>query len=277
MTNRFSTAAILIIVLILFLAVRTVRSVPAGHVGIVDFFGSVSEKTLPPGLNFVNPLARLHKMSIQSRETKQTMDTPSSEGLTVHLEVSLIFHLDPLKAVDVYKTVGLHYDSVLIDPNIRSVVREITSSFEAKSLYSADREKMSRAITEHIVASVEPRGVVVERLLLRDVGLPAKLQASIQEKLSAEQEASRMQFVLQKEKQEAERKRIEAEGISVFQKVVTEGISENLLRWKGIEATRDLASSPNAKVVIVGSGRDGLPLILGGDMTLQPPPAQPRQ
>ena len=122
---------------------------------------------------------------------------------------------------------------------------------------------MSSEINQHIVAAIEPRGVVVERMLLRDVALPPRLQQAIQEKLSAEQEAARMQFVLLKEKQEAERKKIEAEGISSFQKIVTEGINENLLKWKGIEATETLSKSPNAKVVVIGNPKNGLPLILG--------------
>ena len=132
---------------------------------------------------------------------------------------------------------------------------------------------MSSEINQHIIAAVEPRGMVIERMLLRDVALPLRLQQAIQEKLSAEQEAARMQFVLLKEKQEAERKKIEAEGISSFQKIVAEGINDNLLKWKGIEATKELALSHNSKVVIIGSGKEGLPVILGGDTN--PPAGQP--
>ena len=248
-----------------FLVLKSVRTVPAGHVGVLDLFGRVSEATLAPGLHIVNPLASVQRLSVQTREIKEVMDTPSSEGLIVHLEISTIFHLDAAKAVEVYKTVGLEYDQILLHPNIRSAVREITSSYEAKALYSPEREKMGLQINEHVRSALQPRGIVVESVLLRDVKLPERLQAAIQEKLSAEQEAARMQFVLLKEQREAERKKIEGEGIAQFQKIVTEGISENLLRWKGIEATKDLANSPNAKIVIVGAGKDGLPIILGGD------------
>jgi regulator of protease activity HflC (stomatin/prohibitin superfamily) len=254
-------AVVVGVVILLMLAFRTV---PAGHVGVVDLFGRVGDETLAPGLHLVNPLARVHRMSVQTRQIKEVMDTPSSEGLTVHLEISTIFHLNPAKAVEVYKTVGLDYDEILLHPNIRSAVREITSSYEAKALYSPEREKMGQQINEHVRTTVEPRGVLVESVLLRDVKLPERLQASIQEKLSAEQEAARMQFVLMKEQREAERKKIEGEGIATFQKIVTEGISENLLKWKGIEATKELATSPNAKIVIIG-GKDGLPVILGSD------------
>jgi len=212
-------------------------------------------------------------MSVQTHEVKETMDTPSSEGLIVHLDVSILYHLDPATATDVYRTIGRDYETVLVKPNVRSAVREVTSSYQAKALYSPEREKMSSEINQHIIAAVEPRGMVIERMLLRDVALPLRLQQAIQEKLSAEQEAARMQFVLLKEKQEAERKKIEAEGISSFQKIVAEGINDNLLKWKGIEATKELALSHNSKVVIIGSGKEGLPVILGGDTN--PPAGQP--
>src|SRR5437763_13810311 len=134
---------------------------------------------------------------------------------------------------------------------------------------------MSSDINQNIIAAVEPGGVVIERMLLRDVALPPRLQQAIQEKLSAEQEAARMQFVLLKEKQEAERKRIEAEGIATFQKIVAEGINENLLKWRGIEATKELALSGNSKVVIIGAGKEGLPIILGSDTSGAAAPAAP--
>ena len=268
-------AAFVLIVLIVlfFVLVRSARVVPAGHVGVVDLFGKVRAEALPSGLHFVNPLASVHRMSVQTSEVKETMDTPSSEGLIVHLDVSILYHLDPAKAPDVYRTIGRDYETVLVTPNVRSAVREVTSSYQAKALYSAEREKMSSDINQNIVTAIEPRGIVIERMLLRDVALPPRLQQAIQEKLSAEQEASRMQFILLKEKQEAERKKIEAEGISSFQKIVTEGINENLLKWKGIEATKELALSGNSKVVIIGAGREGLPIILGGDTA--PSPAHP--
>ena len=266
-----STFTFVIIIIVLFLLIRSARVVPAGHVGVVDLFGKVRAEALPSGLHLINPLASVHRMSVQTSEVKETMDTPSSEGLTVHLDVSVLYHLDPAKAAEVYRSIGLNYESVVVVPNVRSSVRETTSSYEAKALYSAEREKMSTEINQHILAAIEPRGITIERMLLRDVALPPRLQQAIQEKLGAEQEASRMQFVLLKEKQEAERKKIEAEGISSFQKIVTEGINENLLKWKGIEATKELALSNNSKIVVIGSGKEGLPIILGGDTT----PAKP--
>jgi prohibitin 1 len=237
--------------------------VPAGHVGVIDFFGRVSPNTLKAGINLVNPLARVVKMSVKTQEMKEGMDVPSKEGLSVQLEVSVLYHLDPEKAADVYKSVGENYTSILLEPQFRSVSRGVTAGFEAKALYTSERELLANQIYEHLRGLVEPRGISIESTPLRRVGLPRGLSQSIEEKLRAEQESQRMQFVLAKERQEAERKRIEAQGIADFQNIVARGISEQLLRWKGIEATERLANSANAKTVIVGSGKDGLPLILG--------------
>ncbi|MEW6060307.1 MAG: prohibitin family protein [Bacteroidota bacterium] len=235
--------------------------IPAGHVGVVDFFGTVSDNTLKSGINFVNPLARVIKMSVKTQEIKEVMDVPSKEGLTVQLEVSILYHLNPEKAADVYKTVGENYESVILEPQFRSVTRGVTASFEAKALYTSEREHLSQLLLKEIEKATSERGVVVESAPLRRVTLPAGLSASIEQKLQAEQESQRMQFILTKEKQEADRKRIEAQGISDFQKIVNQGLNEQLLRWKGIEATEKLANSPNTKVIVIG-GKDGLPLIL---------------
>ncbi|NUN68699.1 MAG: prohibitin family protein [Bacteroidetes bacterium] len=235
--------------------------IPAGSVGVVDFFGTVSENTLKSGINFVNPLARIVKMSIKTQEIKEVMDVPSKEGLTVQLEVSVLYHLNPEKAADVYKTVGEEYESIILEPQFRSVTRGVTASFEAKALYTSEREHLSQLLLSEIVKATSERGITVESAPLRRVTLPAGLSNSIEQKLQSEQESQRMQFVLTKEKQEADRKRIEAQGISDFQKIVNQGLNSQLLQWKGIEATEKLANSPNTKVIIVG-GKDGLPLIL---------------
>ena len=236
--------------------------VPAGNVGVVDFLGTVSDNTLKAGINLVNPLARVIKFSVKTQEVKEVMDVPSKEGLTVQLEISLLFHLNPDKAAEVYKSVGEDYIGVILEPQFRSVSRGVTAGYEAKALYTSEREMLAQLIQRDLEKIVEPRGVTVEAAPLRRVGLPPGLSQSIEEKLRAEQESQRMQFVLTKERQEADRKRIEAQGISDFQNIVTKGISQLLLEWKGIEATEKLAASQNAKIVIIGSGKTGLPVIL---------------
>jgi regulator of protease activity HflC (stomatin/prohibitin superfamily) len=242
---------------------KTITVIPAGHVGVVDLFGQVSPTTLKSGIQFVNPLARVVKMSIQTQEIKETMDVPSKEGLTMQIEVSVLYHLDPEKAQEVYRTVGEEFVPVLLEPQFRSVTRGVTAAYEAKALSTSEREQLAHVIAADLRKLVEGRGVVVEATPMRKLTLPQRLAGAIEEKLGAEQESQRMQFVLQKEKQEADRKRIEAEGISDFQKIVSQGINDGLLRWKGIEATMKIAESTNAKVVVIGSGKDGLPIILG--------------
>lgn len=261
-TRGTSSIAMLVAIGAGFIALSNCFTViPAGHVGVIDFFGTVSDNTLKSGINFVNPLARIVKMSIQTQEMKEVMDVPSKEGLTVQLEVSVLYHLNPEKAADVYKTVGESYEGIILEPQFRSVTRGVTASFEAKALYTSEREHLSKMILDEITTATAARGISVESAPLRRVSLPGGLSASIEQKLQSEQESQRMQFVLTKEKQEADRKRIEAQGISDFQKIVNQGLNSQLLTWKGIEATEKLANSPNTKVIIVG-GKDGLPMIL---------------
>ena len=255
----FGAAAIFFLILALS---QTFTVVPAGNVGVVDFFGTVSDMTLKAGINMINPLAKVVKFSVKTEEIKEAMDVPSKEGLTVRLELSALFHLNPDKAAEVYKTIGENYIQIILEPQFRSVARGVTAGYDARALYTSEREVLAQIIQKDLEKLVEPRGITIEATPLRQVGLPSGLTESITEKLRAEQESQRMQFVLTKEKQEADRKRIEAQGISDFQNIVAHNISDQLLRWKGIEATEKLAASPNAKIVIIGAGKDGLPLIL---------------
>lgn len=240
---------------------KSVVVIPAGHVGVVDFFGTVSNNSLKPGINLVNPFARVEKMSIKTQEVKEVATVPTKEGLAINLEVSVLYHLDAAKAPDVYKTVGPVYSDIILAPQFRSVIRTVTAGYEAKALYTSVREQLAQGIADELKKIVEPRGIAIENVPLRNIQLPAKVSEAIEEKLRAEQESERMQFVLKKEKLEADRKRIEAQGITDFQKIVSEGLNKELLQWKGIEATEKLAASDNAKIVVVG-GKDGLPLIM---------------
>jgi regulator of protease activity HflC (stomatin/prohibitin superfamily) len=239
--------------------------IPAGHVGVLDFFGVVSDNTLYPGVNLVNPIANIIKFDARTQELKEEMTVPSKEGLTVQLEISILFSLSFENANKIYKTVGENYVEKILIPQFRSVVRGVTAKYEARSLYTADREKLAKEIETELASLVGPRGITLEAAPMRQIKLPAGLTASIEEKLKSEQESQRMTFILERERQEAERKRIEAQGIADFQNIVAKGISDQLLKWKGIEATEKLANSQNSKIIVIGSGKDGLPIILGGD------------
>jgi prohibitin 1 len=241
------------------------RTVPAGHVGVKDFFGQVSMQPLPPGIRLVVPFTRVVKMSVQTQEIKEVAEVPSQEGLILNLETSLLFQLDPARAADIYRTVGSDYVGTIVEPQFRSAIREITASYEAKALYSAERERIATEIFALFRRIAGERGIIVQQVLLRKIGLPPVVANAIQEKLRREQEAEQMKFVLQKEQQEAERKRIEAQGVADFQRIVAQGISAQLLEWKGIEATEKLAGSANTKIVVIGNTKTGLPIILSGE------------
>jgi regulator of protease activity HflC (stomatin/prohibitin superfamily) len=259
--RRGIIAAILFFIVILGAPITVV---PAGHVGVKDFFGSVSSSVLPAGVHLVFPFTRVVKMSIQTQELKETAEVPSKEGLMMDLEGSLLYRLDPEGAARMYKTVGASYAEVVVVPQVRSAIREITASYDAKALYSSEREQIARETFELFKKMSAGRGIIAESVLLRKIGLPPIVAGAIQEKLKREQESEQMKFVLQKESQEAERKRIEAQGIADFQRIVAQGISPQLLEWKGIEATEKLAMSPNSKIVVIGNPKSGLPIILGG-------------
>jgi regulator of protease activity HflC (stomatin/prohibitin superfamily) len=249
-----------IVVILLF---SSITKVPTGTVGVLTLFGRVTGEVLPEGMHLINPLKSSNEMSIRTQELKESASVPSSEGLVINLDTSLIYHLNPEKAADAYQKIGPNYVMVLIEPNLRAAIREATASHSANALYTGERELVARQIFEQLTTQLGARGIQVENVLLRDIQLPQTLKASIESKQQAEQEALAMNFRLQKEKQEAERKRIEAAGIRDFQQIVAQGISPALLEWKGIEATENLSKSANAKVVVIGNSKNGLPLILG--------------
>ena len=252
--------AAFLVVILLFSSITRVAS---GHVGVLTLFGRVTGEILPEGIHLINPFKSSTEMSIRTQEIKESASVPSAEGLVMNLDTSLIYHLDPAKAAEVYQKIGPNYLIVFIEPNLRAAIREATASHTANALYSGERELVAKQIRDQLTALLGQRGILVEAILLRDIQLPLTLKTSIETKQQAEQEALAMNFRLQKEKQEAERKRIEAAGIRDFQQIVAQGISTQLLEWKGIEATENLAKSANAKVVVIGNSKNGLPLILG--------------
>jgi len=259
--SKFLRVLAVVFLVILFFA--SVVSVPTGHVGVLTLFGRVTGETLGEGIHLINPLKSVQRLSIQTQSVKESANVPSNEGLILALDTSLLFHLDRSKAAEVYQRVGANYAEKIVEPTLRAAIRAATSAHTANALYTNARELVQQQIQEELTAQLAPRGVIIENVLLRDVQLPAMLKTSIEAKQQAEQDALRMNFILQKEKQEAERKRIEAQGIADFQKIVAQGISTQLLEWKGIEATEKLATSSNSKVVVVGNTKNGLPLILG--------------
>jgi regulator of protease activity HflC (stomatin/prohibitin superfamily) len=249
-----------VLVIVLF---SSITRVDTGHVGVLTLFGRVTGETLGEGIHLINPLKTNNEMSVQTQTIKESASVPSSEGLMMALDTSLIFHLNPDRAAEVFQKIGADYQDKVVENQLRSAIRESTASHTANALYTGEREIVAKQIQYRISEDLAKRGITVEAVLLRDIQLPATLKASIEAKQQAEQEALAMNFRLQKETQEAQRKRIEAAGVRDFQQIVAQGITPSLLEWKGIEATENLAKSGNAKVVVIGNNKNGLPLILG--------------
>src|SRR5579863_3975991 len=253
-------AAFLLVILLF----SSITRVGTGHVGVLTLFGKVQGgETLGEGIHLINPLKTNNELSIQTQTLKESASVPSSEGLMMSLDTSLIYHLNPDHAAEVFQKIGADYENVVVEPTLRSAIREATASHTANALYTGEREMVGKQIYDRVTAQLNQRGLSVENVLLRDIQLPATLKAAIEAKQQAEQESLAMNFRLQKETQEAQRKRIEAAGVRDFQQIVAQGISAQLLEWKGIEATENLAKSPNSKVVVIGNNKNGLPLILG--------------
>jgi len=238
-----------------------IRIVPAGTVGVVDLFGKVSSVERKAGLNLVNPLAKLVIMNIKTEEIKETMSVPSREGLSVSLEVSILYRLNPELASDVYRKVGVGYRNVVIVPQFRSVCRGVTVNYDAKALYTSSREVMAQKVFDDLEGMLKDRGVILEKALLRSIKLPVTVSGAIELKLKTEQESEQMKFVLEKEKKEAERKVIEAEGIAKAQEIINKTLTAAYLQHESIQAQRKMAESPNHTTVYIPVGDSGLPLV----------------
>mmetsp|Transcript_66158 Transcript_66158/g.149354 ORF Transcript_66158/g.149354 Transcript_66158/m.149354 type:complete len:317 (+) Transcript_66158:75-1025(+) len=260
--GRYGLSAVGAMAVLLFFSLR---QVPAAHIGLVVMFGSVRESVLLSGLHVVNPVASVIQFNTKTQLLYSENIVPTQEGMNVELDVSLLYHADPSMIRDLYLSIGEEYKNVLILPELQSAVRGLTSEVSAKALYTSGRTEIRQKLVAELTTKLAPRGVILEDVLLKGIKLPVILTDAIEAKAKAEQESQRMEFVLSKEKQEAERKKIEAEGVQSFQKIVSEGISPELLQWKGIEATERLAESPNAKIVMMGNSASSLPVLLSAD------------
>jgi regulator of protease activity HflC (stomatin/prohibitin superfamily) len=237
---------------------RATTIVPAGHVGIIDTFGQVADRILQPGLHLRNPLSKIVHLSVQTQEFKETTQTPSKEGLMMDVDVSILYRLNPEQAKAIYQTVGTNYVEVVVLPEFRSLIRNTTAQFNAQEIYTSQRQAVAQKIRQDLAQVVSRRGVIVEDTPLRNVTLPQNLSATIESKLQADQESQRMEFVLSKEKQEADRKKIAAQGEAEAQKILATGLSDQVLRLREIEAMQKIADSKNTKVVVMGTGSKGV-------------------
>ncbi len=234
------------------LAFTTIVIIGAGEVGVYSLFGKVRDAELQSGIHLKNPFARVTSMSIRTEEYTMSkvanegrvqgddaIPALTREGLSVTLDITVLFHLESDKASELYRDVGLNFEEKVIRPEIRSIIREVIAFYDAKDIYSEKRDEVVKRIQDKLTVKLETRGIKVEDVLLRDVTLPANLAQAIQEKLAADQEQQKYDFILQKEKKEAERKRIEAAGQRDSQKIINESLTTNYLYYQYINQLKD--------------------------------------
>nr|MBN2277894.1 prohibitin family protein [candidate division Zixibacteria bacterium] len=242
--------------------------IPSGHRGVFYYkFGDGTEmgKIYAEGFNWHFPWNTMFVYQIQLNESREDLHVLSADGASIGLEVTIWYRPVADKLDSLQITVGKNYFNIAVAPAMRGVARAVVGKYKPEEIYSSKREAIASEILSEMQGLMVQKFISVENIIIRNVVLPQKITEAINAKLEADQEAQKMEFVLLKEKQEAERKRIEAQGIADFQKIVASGVTPSLLTWKGIEATQKLAESQNTKIVIIGDSKHGLPVILGGN------------
>jgi regulator of protease activity HflC (stomatin/prohibitin superfamily) len=250
-------------------------TIQPGEVGVQVLFGKVQERTLPSGLHFINPLVKVEQFNIKTQNYTMSsvhdegdkmgddaIRVLAADGLEVTIDLTVLYRVVETKAPDVLKEIGQGYREVIVRPVTRTKIRDNAVNYDAVSLYSTKRDEFQAKIFDDIQKLFRSRGLELEQLLVRNITLPNSVKETIESKINAEQESQKMQFVLAKEKQEADRKRVEAQGIADYQKIISTNLTGNQLQYELIKAQKELALSPNAKIVIMGGGNKDMPLIL---------------
>jgi regulator of protease activity HflC (stomatin/prohibitin superfamily) len=266
-----SLGALLMVFGLLFSALVQIE---AGEVGVQTLFGKVQPRILESGLNVVNPFVEVKHIDVKTQNytmsgitsegEKQGDDAIrvlSADGLEVVIDLTVLYRVLPTEAARLYRQVGLDYRNTIVRPITRTKIRDNAVYYDAVALYSSKRDEFQNRIYKSIESDFRQRGLVLEQLLVRNITLPRSVKATIESKINAEQEAQKMQFVLQKEKQEAERRRIEAQGIADYQRIINNELTDKLLQYETIKANKEIALSPNSKVIIMGNSKN-IPLLL---------------
>lgn len=261
-----------IFLILIAVAFSTIVQIGAGEVGVQKLFGKVDNRVLESGLNVVNPLVEVVNFDIRTQNYTMSavhdegaksgddaIHVLSADGLEVIVDLTVLYRVVPTEAPRILRQVGTDYVNVLVRPICRTKIRDNAVYYDAVALYSTKRDEFQGRIFNSINKDFKERGLMLEQLLVRNLTLPASVKTSIESKINAEQDAQKMTFVLQKEKQEAERKRVEAQGIADYQKILSTGLSDKQLQYEMIKA---ISTSPNAKLIIMGTGSKGTPVIL---------------
>jgi regulator of protease activity HflC (stomatin/prohibitin superfamily) len=264
---------IAVLVILAGVLIKCIVQIEAGQVGVKSLFGRVQNDVLPSGLHFINPFVEVQRLDIKTQnytmsgihdEGTKTGDDAirvlTADGLEVTIDLTVLYKLLPSEAPRLVRETGIDYTDKIVRPLTRTKIRDNAVYYEAISLYSNKRDEFQQRIFKSIEDDFRKRGLILEQLLVRNITLPQSVKTSIEQKISAEQDAQKMQFVLQKERQEADRKRVEAQGISDYQRIINTGLTDQQIQYEQIKAYLELAKSPNAKVIIMGKGN--APVIL---------------
>lgn len=243
------------------------RVVRPGEIGIKQTLGKMHGGSRQPGSIFFNPFTtRVVKINTRTVESFQTLPLPTKEGLSVNAEISLLYHIKPEEASNVYQKFGTNYEEVMVLSNFRATAREISARYYAKELYATARQNVEKAIVDELKLHIEQYGFMIDAVLLKDIVLPSQIMASIESKVQAEQDALKMEFVIDKQKKEAERQRIEAEGIKAAQDILSQSLTDKILEYNRIKMYEGLMRSGNTKVIIT-DGKTPVFMNSGGDET----------
>jgi regulator of protease activity HflC (stomatin/prohibitin superfamily) len=262
---------------ILGLLVACIKQIDAGQVGVQKLFGNVQERVLESGLNIVNPFVKVLPVNVRTQnytmsgvhdEGQKSGDDAirvlSNDGLEVTIDLTVLYHVNKSEAPTIIRNIGSDYEDVIVRPITRTKIRDNAVFYPAIDLYSIKREEFQQRIYKDIEANFKQRGLTLEQLLIRNITLPPSVRQTIESKINAEQDAQKMQFILQKEKQEAERKRVEAQGIADYQRILSTGLSDRLLQYEQIKAMKELSLSQNSKVIVLGS-KNGSNVMISAD------------
>jgi regulator of protease activity HflC (stomatin/prohibitin superfamily) len=251
-----------------------VKQIDAGYVGVKTLFGKVQDDVLPSGLHLINPLMEVSQIDVRTQNYTMSgvhdegiksgddaIRVLTSDGLEVTIDLSVLYRVIPAETPKLLREIGMDYEDKIVRPITRTRIRDNSVYYEAVALYSTKRDEFQDRIFKTIDSDFKKRGLLLENLLVRNITMPASVKAVIEQKINAEQDAQKMQFVLLKERQEAERKRVEAQGISDYQRIISESLTERQLQYEQIKAMKDLSQSQNSKIIVMPS-RGGVPVIL---------------
>ena len=270
-SNALKLVGIFVIVLGIFSSMF--KQIDAGKVGVKSLYGSVQPDVLESGLHLINPLLDVTDFDIQTQnytmsavhtegaqEGDDAIRVLSNDGLEVVIDLTVLYKITPADAPKIFKQIGVNYTDKIVRPVTRTRIRDNAVYYDAVALYSTKRNEFQQRIFKSIEQDFKTRGLILEQLLIRNINLPASVKTTIESKINAEQEAQKMTFVLQKEKQEAERKRVEAQGVADYQRIISSGLTDKQLQYEQIKAQKEIATSPNTKIIFMGKG--SAPVIL---------------